>query len=217
MSDTNTTSHASLQVIIGPHTGRSIELPQHRTQLAHPGTHHIIVSYEEDSYHLSYTGSGYTPIINDQAVIKEGQRLANNDLIKIGEVQLKFILQDTHHTQEQQRQFSRIPFSASINLSSGRTSEAYNLIDISLKGALVERPNDWTGQKDDHYLLTLNLSDSEKIAMSTKVVRITDDVIGLTCNDIDLDSITNLRRLIELNLGDHEMLERELGELGEVD
>jgi hypothetical protein len=33
------------------------------------------------------------------------------------------------------------------------------------------------------------------------------------CKEIDLDSISHLRRLIELNLGDQEELERELGAL----
>ncbi|NOX09162.1 MAG: PilZ domain-containing protein [Gammaproteobacteria bacterium] len=216
MSDTNTTSHASLQVIIGPHTGRHIELTQHRTQLAHPGTHNVTISCEDEGYYLSYTGTGYTPVINNQDVDSEGQLLANNDLINIGAIQLKFILHDTQSSQDQQRQFSRIPFSAVVNLSSGRSTTECKLIDISLRGALIERPDELSSCEDDHYLLTLSLSESEKISMVTRVTRINDNVIGLVCKDIDLDSITNLRRLIELNLGDHEMLERELGELGEL-
>ena len=38
--------------------------------------------------------------------------------------------------------------------------------------------------------------------------------LGLKCKDIDVDSITHLRRLIELNLGDPDLLERELSALG---
>jgi hypothetical protein len=34
--------------------------------------------------------------------------------------------------------------------------------------------------------------------------------IGLRCSSIDLDSITHLRRLVELNAGDPALLEREL-------
>ena len=40
------------------------------------------------------------------------------------------------------------------------------------------------------------------------------DELGLRCVDIDLDSITHLRRLVELNLGETELLERELSALG---
>ena len=34
--------------------------------------------------------------------------------------------------------------------------------------------------------------------------------LGLCCTSIDLDSITHLRRLVELNAGDPAILEREL-------
>jgi hypothetical protein len=40
--------------------------------------------------------------------------------------------------------------------------------------------------------------------------------IGFECEHIDIDSISNLRRLVELNLGDAELLERQLGALGGV-
>ena len=33
---------------------------------------------------------------------------------------------------------------------------------------------------------------------------------GLACREIDLDSVTHLRRLVALNLGDAALLEREL-------
>jgi hypothetical protein len=36
---------------------------------------------------------------------------------------------------------------------------------------------------------------------------------GLLCLDIDIDSVTHLRRLVELNLGDSDLLERELSAL----
>ncbi len=37
--------------------------------------------------------------------------------------------------------------------------------------------------------------------------------VGLRCDEIDLESITALRRLIELNAADPALLERELGAL----
>jgi hypothetical protein len=40
--------------------------------------------------------------------------------------------------------------------------------------------------------------------------------LGFVCQYIDLDSISHLRRLIELNLGDQEELDRELAALLEV-
>ena len=45
------------------------------------------------------------------------------------------------------------------------------------------------------------------------VVHIDSQHIGLRCDSIDLDSITHLRRLVELNSGDPSMLEREISAL----
>jgi hypothetical protein len=37
--------------------------------------------------------------------------------------------------------------------------------------------------------------------------------VGLRCREIDIESIAHLRRLVELNLGDEDLLERELSAL----
>jgi hypothetical protein len=37
--------------------------------------------------------------------------------------------------------------------------------------------------------------------------------IGIECQDIDLASLTHLRRLVELNTGDSELMDRELSHL----
>jgi hypothetical protein len=51
------------------------------------------------------------------------------------------------------------------------------------------------------------------ITMETRVVHREGDDAGLRCLSIDLDSVTHLRRLVELNLGDPALLDRELSEL----
>jgi hypothetical protein len=38
----------------------------------------------------------------------------------------------------------------------------------------------------------------------------------LQCNAIDIDSVTHLRRLVELNLGNSEQLNKELSQLSRV-
>jgi hypothetical protein len=49
------------------------------------------------------------------------------------------------------------------------------------------------------------------------LTRTRDDLLGFVCRHIDLESISHLRRLVELNLGDESLLERELAALGEED
>ena len=61
-------------------------------------------------------------------------------------------------------------------------------------------------------LLTLEipLAEGTAIRMDGVVAHIADQRVGLHCQNIDVDSITHLRRLIQLNLGDAELCDREL-------
>jgi hypothetical protein len=53
--------------------------------------------------------------------------------------------------------------------------------------------------------------------MEVVLTRTQGELLGFVCRHIDLDSISHLRRLVELNLGDETLLERELAALGEGD
>ena len=53
------------------------------------------------------------------------------------------------------------------------------------------------------------------IRMDVTVAHVEDQHIGFRCEHIDLDSITHLRRLVELNVGDIDILNRELSALGQ--
>ena len=49
--------------------------------------------------------------------------------------------------------------------------------------------------------------------MTAGIAHVDGNRAGLLCRSIDLDSVTHLRRLIELQLGDPALLERDLAEL----
>lgn len=51
--------------------------------------------------------------------------------------------------------------------------------------------------------------------MDGTVVHCEDGHLGFRCDHIDLDSISHLKRLVELNLSDEALLERELSELSQ--
>ena len=61
--------------------------------------------------------------------------------------------------------------------------------------------------------INVDLAPGTTISMWGTVVHIDDQQIGLRCDSIDLDSITHLRRLVELNSGDPAELEREISAL----
>ncbi|HEX22470.1 MAG TPA: PilZ domain-containing protein [Chromatiales bacterium] len=119
----------------------------------------------------------------------------------------------------EQRRFSRISFDADVQLVDAKGSWRSQLIDLSLKGALIAAPRDWSGQPGEHFLLELALDSSEEVVirMEVSVSHLENDHIGFRCEHIDLDSISHLRRLVELNLGDAELLDRELSALGRAE
>lgn len=118
--------------------------------------------------------------------------------------------------QQERRRFSRVPFDsdAHINSKTGELHLNCPVIDVSIKGALVAKPENWQGTVGSDYQLDLVLEQGQLvIKMDVSVAHIDDDQIGFICHHIDLDSITHLKRLIELNLGDPELLQRELSSL----
>ena len=115
---------------------------------------------------------------------------------------------------DDQRQFSRIPFDAQVRLSTGEGQWTSGLLDLSLKGALIERPEGWDAKPGDTGVIELTLGEDVTIRMEVSVAHLEEGRAGFHCDHIDVDSITHLRRLVELNLGDPQLLERELSHLG---
>lgn len=116
-------------------------------------------------------------------------------------------------TQSQnRRRFKRIPFEheAFIRTDDGR--RACELLDISFRGALVDRGEDWRPSKNHtaDLVIPLDTDDTLHITMQGTVVRINDREVALRCDRMDIESMILLRRLVEMNLGDAGMLEREL-------
>ena len=118
---------------------------------------------------------------------------------------------------QESRHFYRIPFQAEVQLHFHLTAEVQtaHLLDISLKGALVQTiqpiTNVYKG-KLCHMILVLGKG-GEHILMEGKVIHQDGQHIGFECQHIDMESMINLRRLVELNLGDEKLLERELAEV----
>lgn len=117
--------------------------------------------------------------------------------------------QSTH----ERRKFSRILFDAHVELAQGEFHWRASLLDISLKGLLLEQKLPDSVVHDEPILVKILLSHGTTIAMSVVLSHEHNHQTGLVCRSIDIDSVSHLRRLIELNLGDATAAERELGEL----
>jgi hypothetical protein len=118
---------------------------------------------------------------------------------------------------ENRRQFTRILFSISAEIEIEEKTYPVSIHDISLNGALVTVINSEESLKGKLGTLHFVLSDKEsEVTMNIAVVHEEEDETGLQCNAIDIDSITHLRRLVELNLGDSEQLNKELSQLSRI-
>jgi hypothetical protein len=114
------------------------------------------------------------------------------------------------------RRFKRIAFDARTELRQGQFTWPVRLIDLSLKGLLIERPEPWLGDPQQDFFVDIHLSEDVDIEMDVQLSHEDHGQLGFVCRHISLESIQRLRRLIELNLGDEAELERELGALVEV-
>ena len=114
---------------------------------------------------------------------------------------------------QDRRRFQRIPFEADVELLEGQRRWSVQLHDLSLKGLLVDRPADWQAPVGALIQANLHLAADVEMRMLVSLAHEEDGLLGFYCREIDLDSLTHLRRLIELNLGDSELLERELSAL----
>lgn len=114
---------------------------------------------------------------------------------------------------QQHRHFARIPFDATTTASQGNDQWPVKLLDISLNGVLFEQPQDWRINPGDIIKIDIELGEDIHILMETHLVHNTETTVGCHCEHIDVDSITQLKRLVELNTGSDAELHRELSAL----
>ncbi len=115
---------------------------------------------------------------------------------------------------QNRRKFSRVSFETDAHLFLPDGEHPVQVLDLSLKGALIQ-------PKESVYITvgtvaTLKVplaGSSNSIRMEVAVVHHLLNHYGLACRDIDLDSVTHLRRLVALNLGDEALADREFAAL----
>ncbi|WP_293267432.1 PilZ domain-containing protein [Neptunomonas sp.] len=113
--------------------------------------------------------------------------------------------------QQNRRRFTRINFDADCTLRSSEGEWPVKLIDICLKGALVESHADIPLNIGDSVELRIILDGNEVvITMPALINHRESNHFGFQAMNMELSSVSYLRRLVELNLGDPALLEREL-------
>lgn len=116
---------------------------------------------------------------------------------------------------QEKRHFTRIEFKYPIELVVNDLRVKSKLLDLSLHGALVQTPEKWPGHITQ-LELRVPLADTNPddiIVIQTQLCHEDDHALGLEFLRMDLDSATFLHRLLELNLGDEQLLHRQFKEL----
>ncbi len=115
---------------------------------------------------------------------------------------------------EERRHFQRLTLEGSARLYASGGYWDTQLIDMSLKGVLVVRPPGCDPLPGARFRMDLRVHDAVVISMGVEAARVESQRIALAWDRIDLDSLTRLKRVIELNSAEPELLNRELGGLG---
>jgi hypothetical protein len=115
---------------------------------------------------------------------------------------------------DERRHFNRVAFNTTATFYADKRKVECQIIDVSIQGVLLKLFENTDVEVGSDYQLEIPLGDRDEIiSMDLELMHQDMNTLGLMCTYIDLESITHLRRLVELNLGDSELLERNFGAL----
>lgn len=117
----------------------------------------------------------------------------------------------------ERRRFSRIIYQVSALLEQGDLALQATIQDLSLHGLLLKAENASSLELSRKVDVAFSFAQSEQVMQLTaNIISIIDNEIRLKINNIDIDSISQLKRFIELNVGNNELLNRELEHLSDL-
>ena len=108
------------------------------------------------------------------------------------------------------RNYRRIPFHTTATIILAQEQFPCELIDLALRGALLQTHNEVPIEIGARARVDIDLANSElKLTFGVELIHREQNQYGFLIIDADDDSLAHLRRLLELNLGDGEQVERE--------
>ena len=112
---------------------------------------------------------------------------------------------------EEKRHSHRVPFDCFVEFKSEDCHYICELIDISIQGALIAACSGATPGFGTpcQLIISLNKEKEIQIIINDNVARKIENRVGIHFESIDVDSMAHLRRLIEYNLGDVELANRD--------
>jgi hypothetical protein len=111
----------------------------------------------------------------------------------------------------EKRRFSRVLFNTSSQFIFEEKVYPLKLINISLKGALLENVESAVFPSGAEGIMEIKLPSSNiKIRQHAELLYVNDNKLGFQFKGSDLDSLTHLRKLLEYNTDSPEKIKEEL-------
>ncbi|WP_019003489.1 Rsd/AlgQ family anti-sigma factor [Succinimonas amylolytica] len=188
----------------------------------------LVPRIEDNTEHLLQFNDMYSEGLNDKNV-----PLIRKALTRIGELmevrfkhedRMVIALQIMDNTMSEaaappalreKRHFSRVAYKSPgvFTLKNGRQYEI-TVKDISIKSALIEFHDPGIVKKGDEGTLDISISPEITITFEVRIARVEGTSVGVICTSIDIDSMTELRRIVEYNCnGNEDLLKRDLEHL----
>ena len=112
---------------------------------------------------------------------------------------------------EERRRFVRVKFLAEVEIVYFDNSYKAELLDLSLKGALIHPKSEIPMGLGNTCDLKIGLAAKDlTLEFKVELVHLNADKFGLKFLSQDLDTMIHLRRLLELNVCDHDRITEEL-------
>ncbi|HDM8237654.1 PilZ domain-containing protein [Vibrio campbellii] len=117
----------------------------------------------------------------------------------------------------ERRRFSRIIYQVPALIEQGNLAMQATIQDLSLHGLLLKvedaKPLDSLLPVEVEFSF---IQSEQMMQLSAGIVSIAGNEIRLKISNIDIESISQLKRFIELNVGNNELLNRELEHLSDL-
>ncbi len=109
----------------------------------------------------------------------------------------------------EKRKFSRVDFKKEVEFSINGIKYFGEIENLSLKGAYLKTPYQLQMEDRVEMVIHLTVGTEFDINLKGKVVRLTEDGVGIIFDRVDLDSFAHLRNIIAYNFGDDDVVMEE--------
>ncbi|CAH7209071.1 Cyclic diguanosine monophosphate-binding protein [Vibrio chagasii] len=117
----------------------------------------------------------------------------------------------------ERRQFSRVIYQVPAEISQGQVNVSGSVQDLSLHGLLIQCEELQQLNQENPVHVSFKLTNSDiNIQLEATIVSTINTSMRLRIEHLDIDSIIHLKRLVELNVGDDELLYREIEHLTDL-